>query len=68
MGEVVNLRTVRKRKARDEREKVAERNRTIHGRTRAERDGSKAEAARAERQLDGHRRETAATSDRDEPS
>lgn len=57
MGEIVNLRTVRKRKARDEREKVAERNRTIHGRSKAERDISKAEAASAERRLDGHRRE-----------
>ncbi len=37
MAEIVNLRSVRKRKARAEKERKAEANRALHGRTRAER-------------------------------
>lgn len=57
MGEVVNLRVARKRKARAGREDAAARNRAVHGMSRAERDASKAAKARAEKALDGHRRE-----------
>ncbi|CAG0996731.1 MAG: DUF4169 family protein [Rhizobiaceae bacterium] len=56
MGEVVNLRLARKRKARVDREQVAERNRAVHGRTKAERERDAAEASRTVRFLDGHRR------------
>ena len=58
MGEVVNLRTARKRRVRAERETEAERQRAAHGRTRAEREGIEREAQRADRTLDGARRDT----------
>lgn len=57
MGEVVNLRLARKRKVRAEKEQVAERNRAVYGRTKAERERDEAEAGRAVRFLDGHRRD-----------
>lgn len=56
MAEIVNLRQARKRKNRDERERVAEANRLAHGRTRAERKQSEIEKARADKHLDGHNR------------
>jgi hypothetical protein len=57
MGEVVNLRLVRKAAARKAKETVAATNRLAHGRTRAEREATAAEAARAARLLDGARLE-----------
>lgn len=57
MGEVVNLRLARKRKARDEREKNAERNRVEHGVSRRQRDAAAAEKQRAERTHELHRRD-----------
>lgn len=57
MGEVVNLRLARKRKARAEKEQVAERNRTLFGRTKTERILDAAEKDRAREFLDGHRRD-----------
>jgi len=57
VGEVVNLRLARKRKARAEKEQVAERNRAVHSRTKAERERDEVEAGRAGRFLDGHRRD-----------
>jgi len=56
MGDLVNLRQVRKRKQRDEKSKQAEQNRSLHGRTRHERTLSDAERAQAEKTHDGHRR------------
>ncbi len=53
MGEVVNLRLARKAAARAAKEAEAATNRAAHGRTRAERAVTKAEADRAERLLDG---------------
>ena len=57
MAEIVNLRQARKRKARNDREKVAEANRLTFGRTKAEKRGSKLEKQRSEKVLDGHRRD-----------
>ena len=56
MGDLVNLRQVRKRKARADRDRVAEQNRLIHGRTKGERQQLEAEARRAAAFVEGHRR------------
>ena len=57
MAEIVNLRQARKRKARDDKDKAAEANRMTFGRTKAEKQVSKLEKARADKTLDGHKRE-----------
>lgn len=57
MGEVVNLRRVRKAKKRTADVAVADANRLQFGRTRAERQETAMRQARVERMLDGHRRE-----------
>jgi len=57
IGEVVNLRLARKAAARRTKEAEAQANRAAHGRTRAERTASRAEADRAARLLDGVKRE-----------
>jgi hypothetical protein len=53
-GDVVNLRRVRKAKARSERERAAAANRVKFGRTKAERTSAEAEQARAQRHHTGH--------------
>jgi Domain of unknown function (DUF4169) len=57
MGDVVNLRRVRKGKLRDDEAKAAEANRLKFGRTKAERELTDAKNLLSERALDGHRRE-----------
>ncbi len=57
MGEIVNLRLARKAAARRTREADAATNRAVHGRTRAEREATKAETLRAARLLDGAKRD-----------
>lgn len=57
MGDIVNLRTARKRKARADDERRAEENRARHGVTGAERRRRQAEAEKLVRHLDQHRRE-----------
>ncbi len=57
MGDVVNLRLARKAAARTAREAETATNRARHGRTRAEREATSAEAERAARLLDGAKRE-----------
>jgi hypothetical protein len=57
MAEIVNLRNVRKRKARAEREVAAEANRLKFGRSKAERTLQEAEDALNVRRLDEHKRE-----------
>lgn len=64
MAEIVNLRRARKAKARSEREKQAETNRLLHGRSGEEKKRDAAERERAERHIAGHRRE----GDDDEPA
>lgn len=58
MGEVVNLRTVKKQAARKAARAAAHANAAKHGRTKAERDVEQARADKAARDLDAHRRET----------
>ncbi|MEP9396232.1 DUF4169 family protein [Mesorhizobium sp. KR2-14] len=57
MAEIVNLRQARKNKARAEKERAAEQNRILHGRTKVEKTRDRQTADTAERFLDGHRRE-----------
>ena len=55
MGEIVNLRMARKRKARAQDAKVAEQNRLLHGRSRAEKQADSITKQREATRLDGHR-------------
>lgn len=57
MAEIVNLRSVRKQKARAEKERKAEANRALHGRTRAERLSEAANRAREDASHDGRKLE-----------
>ena len=54
MAEIVNLRRVRKQKAREEAGKQAEQNRVSFGLSKAERNLAKAEREEAHRKLEGH--------------
>ena len=56
-GDVVNLRLARKARARDEAQAVAATNRAKFGEAKPARMMREGEAARAERKLDGARRE-----------
>lgn len=56
MAEIVNLRAARKRKAKARKEKQADENRLLFGRTRAEKQKIEAEKALQMRHLDGHLR------------
>lgn len=56
-AEIVNLRRVRKAKARSGREKQAADNRVAFGRTKGEKALAEAERRRAETSIEGHRRE-----------
>ncbi|MBX3572949.1 MAG: DUF4169 family protein [Mesorhizobium sp.] len=64
MGEVVNLRLARKRKARAAQDIQAAANRALHGRTKAEKAEEKAARQRGEALLDGHRLERPGDDDR----
>lgn len=55
MGEVINLRTARKRADRRKDEERASANRIAHGLTKAERKLDKARKAKAAREIEGHR-------------
>jgi hypothetical protein len=55
VAEIVNLRLARKRKARADRDAAAAEARTVHGRTKAEKQRDKAFRARDTASLDGHR-------------
>jgi hypothetical protein len=55
MADIVNLRTARKHKARAEKERVAEQNRAVHGRSKAERERDRLTAEKAESFIEGHR-------------
>ena len=57
MGEVVNLRQARKRKARAERERTAEANRLKHGQPKSQKDRTRLEEDRARRAHEAHRRD-----------
>jgi Domain of unknown function (DUF4169) len=57
MGDIINLRRVRKNKARDDAANVAEANRLKFGRSKVEREVTEATKAMSERSLDAHKRE-----------
>ncbi len=57
MSKIVNLNKARKSRARDEARKQADANAIKFGRTKAEKDKDRAEADKATRDLDGHKRE-----------
>ncbi|CAN7602261.1 DUF4169 family protein [Mesorhizobium caraganae] len=57
MGEIVNLRQIRKQKARAEKEKLAGENRALHGRSKAEKTRDRLTSGKAENFVAGHRRE-----------
>ena len=57
MTEIINLRRVRKAKARAEKDKTAQANRVAHGTPKALRNLSEAAAEKAEKGLSGHRLE-----------
>ncbi len=56
-AEIVNLRRARKEKARAEKDREAEANRIAFGRTKAEKQATKAEQEVAGRKLDSHKRD-----------
>lgn len=55
MAEIVNLRAARKQKLRSQKEKAADANRVLHGRTKTERLSSKAEREKRDAAHDAHR-------------
>jgi len=57
MTEIINLRTVRKQRARAEDERLAAGNRARHGRTKAEKLRDRAEAERLSTHVEAHRRD-----------
>ncbi len=57
MTEVVNLRNFRKRKKRAEKETVAQVNRAASGRTKSEKELTKAKRALEKKRLEEHKRE-----------
>lgn len=57
MADIVNLRTFRKQKARSGKEAEAEANRLKFGRTKAEKQRETLEKARAEKHVEGHKRD-----------
>jgi hypothetical protein len=56
-GEVVNLRRARKARQRTERELAADENRRRHGRSKAEKQADATARHKAERHVDGHKRD-----------
>lgn len=57
MAEIINLRTVRKQKARADKDTQAEQNRALFGRTKVEKLRQQAEKAKADKHIDGHKRD-----------
>ncbi|OBQ74725.1 DUF4169 family protein [Mesorhizobium erdmanii] len=55
MADIVNLRQARKQKARDDKTRVAEQNRALHGRSKAQKQRDQLIADKAERFVGGHR-------------
>ena len=59
-GDIVNLRQARKARARREKDEKAAQNRSLFGRTKAEKSRDRAEAEKALVHIEGHRRDTSA--------
>jgi hypothetical protein len=64
MGEIVNLRQHRKRKARARKEEAAAENRVRFGMTKGERERNAVLQAKEQRKLDGHRRDPSSDEER----
>lgn len=58
-ADIINLRSFRKQKRRDEKEQTAEENRIRHGRTKQEKARDLRESEKADREIDGHKIEEA---------
>lgn len=56
MAEIINLRNIRKQKARADKEALADQNRTLFGRTKAEKLKQAAEKSLADRHIDAHKK------------
>lgn len=63
MSDIVNLRQFKKQKARAEKEKQADQNRVLFGRTKSEKSVAQAEMTKAQRFLDQNRLEKSDTPD-----
>ncbi len=57
MAEIINLNRARKARQKAGAKATAEANRALHGRSRADRDAQKIERERADRHIEGHKRE-----------
>lgn len=57
MSEIVNLRSIRKRKAREQDARKADENRFIHGRSKSQKLLEKTQAEHAASHLDAHQRQ-----------
>jgi Domain of unknown function (DUF4169) len=55
MAEIINLRTVRKRRERDDQARLADENRTRHGRTKAQKQRDRHEALTLQTHVEAHR-------------
>jgi hypothetical protein len=57
MAEIINLKTVRKQRARADKEAQASQNRVLFGRTKAEKLKQASEKALADKHIDGHKKD-----------
>jgi len=57
MAEIINLNRARKARQKAGAKATAVANRALHGRSRADRDAQKIERERADRHIEGHKRE-----------
>lgn len=57
MAEIINLRTAKKQRARVDKEAQATQNRTLFGRSKSEKLKEALEKDRAEKHIEGHKRE-----------
>jgi len=55
LGDLINLRTARKKKAREFSERIADQNRTLFGRSKNQKKAAKLNSQREKAQLDGHK-------------
>lgn len=57
MAEIINLNRARKARQKAGAKATAEANRALHGRSRADRDAQRIDRERADRYIEGHKRE-----------
>lgn len=61
MGKVISLKSARKRKTKGEKRAFADTNAALHGLSKAEKQSAKRDVARANAQLDAHKRDDGQT-------